>query len=120
MLITTNPQLTLWETVLPPGYQDLPKQFGAVDALLDDPVFFQPYRAYFSPLWGRPPIPIETCLRILFLKHRYRLGYESLCREVADSSSWSRFCRVPLRCTFRIRPPRRRSPRGVGRRRSPS
>ena len=26
MLITTNPQLTLWETVLPPGYQDLPKR----------------------------------------------------------------------------------------------
>ena len=24
MLITTNPQQTLWETILPPGYQDLP------------------------------------------------------------------------------------------------
>jgi len=45
MLITTKPQQTLWETILPPGYQDLPKQLAAVDALLDDPVFFQPYRA---------------------------------------------------------------------------
>ena len=43
MLVTTNPQRTLWETVLPPGYQDLPAQLASVDALLDgtqSPVFF--------------------------------------------------------------------------------
>jgi hypothetical protein len=27
---------------------------------------------------------------------RYQLGYESLCREVADSISWRRFCRIGL------------------------
>ena len=27
---------------------------------------------------------------------RYRLGYESLCREVSDSIMWRRFCRIPL------------------------
>jgi IS5 family transposase len=32
----------------------------------------------------------------MFLKFRYRLGYESLCREVSDSISWPRFCRVPF------------------------
>ena len=32
----------------------------------------------------------------MFLKFRYRLGYELLCREVADSISWQRFCRIPL------------------------
>jgi hypothetical protein len=47
-------------------------------------------------VWGRPPIPLETYLRMMFLKHRYRLGYETLCREVADSISWTRFCRIPL------------------------
>jgi len=31
-----------------------------------------------------------------FLKFRYRLGYESLCREVGDSITWRRFCRIPL------------------------
>jgi transposase, IS5 family len=30
------------------------------------------------------------------LKHRYQLGYESLCREVADSIGWRRFCRLGL------------------------
>jgi transposase, IS5 family len=35
-------------------------------------------------------------LRLLYLKHRYGLGYETLCREVNDSISWRRFCRIPL------------------------
>lgn len=65
----------------PPGYQDLSREQAAVDALLDDPVFFDPYRAHFSPRWGRPSIPIETYLRMMFLKHRYELGYETLCRR---------------------------------------
>jgi IS5 family transposase len=34
-------------------------------------------------------------LRLLYLKHRYQLGYETLCRAVADSLSWRRFCRIP-------------------------
>jgi len=39
---------------------------------------------------------MPTLLRLLYLKHRYGLGYESLCREVGDSTSWRRFCRIPL------------------------
>ena len=67
-----------------------------MDALLDAPVFWEPFRAHFDPIIGRPSIPIETYLRMMFLKFRYRLGYELLCREVADSISWQRFCRIPL------------------------
>ena len=74
----------------------LPVELGRVDALLDDPVFFAPFAAYFDARIGRPSIPMETYLRLMFLKFRYRLGYESLCREVADSISWQRFCRIPL------------------------
>ena len=32
----------------------------------------------------------------MFLKVRYRLGYESLCAEVADSISWRRFACIGL------------------------
>ena len=32
----------------------------------------------------------------MFLKYRYRLGFEALCREVTDSISWQRFVRIPL------------------------
>jgi IS5 family transposase len=39
---------------------------------------------------------METYLRLMFLKFRYRLGYESLCREVGDSISWRRFARIGI------------------------
>jgi IS5 family transposase len=55
-----------------------------------------PWRPLFARRLGRPSVPVETLLRLLYLKHRYGLGYESLCREVADSISWRRFCRIPL------------------------
>ena len=32
----------------------------------------------------------------MFLKFRYRLGFESLCREVSDSISWRRFARIGI------------------------
>ena len=32
----------------------------------------------------------------MYLKYRYGLGYETLVREVADSFSWRRFCRIAL------------------------
>jgi IS5 family transposase len=74
----------------------LPGDLAEIDRLLDDERFFEPFRAHFDPVVGRPSIPMETYLRMMFLKYRYRLGFEPLCREVADSLAWRRFCRVPL------------------------
>ena len=96
MLRTVNDQPTLWDSILPAELLVLPVELARVDALLDDPVFFAPYVPFFDARIGRPSIPVETYLRLMFLKFRYRLGYESLCREVADSISWRRFCRIPL------------------------
>jgi transposase, IS5 family len=78
------------------GVVGVATELAGVDALLDDPVFFAPFATYFDARIGRPSIPMETYLRLMFLKFRYRLGYEMLCREVADSISWQRFCRIPL------------------------
>jgi IS5 family transposase len=96
VLRTVNDQSTLWDAILPPELLVVPVELGRVDALLDDPAFFAPFAAHFDARIGRPSIPVETYLRLMFLKFRYRLGYESLCREVADSISWQRFCRIPL------------------------
>ena len=96
MLRTVSDQATLWDAILPSELLVLPAELARVDALLDDPVFFAPFAAYFDARIGRPSIPMETYLRLMFLKFRYGLGYESLCREVADSISWQRFCRIPL------------------------
>jgi transposase, IS5 family len=96
MLRTTNPQHSLWEAILPDTCLGLPAELASVDRLLDDPVFLAPLASHFDPRIGRPSVPLDTYLRMMFLKFRYRLGYELLCREVADSISWQRFCRIPL------------------------
>jgi IS5 family transposase len=96
VLRTVNDQPTLWDAILPAELLVLPTELARVDALLDDPVFFAPFAAHFDARIGRPSIPMETYLRLMFLKFRYRLGYESLCREAGDSISWQRFARIPL------------------------
>jgi IS5 family transposase len=88
--------MSLWEAVLPEEVRRLSEELARVDALLDDPVFFVPFVPFFDPRVGRPSTPMETYLRLMFLKFRYRLGYESVCREVTDSITWRRFCRIPL------------------------
>jgi IS5 family transposase len=98
VLRETDPQasLTLWEALLPEEARRLPAELTAVDAYLDDERFLAPWRALFDRRLGRPSVPVDTLLRLLYLKHRYGLGYESLCREVADSIGWRRFCRIGL------------------------
>jgi len=93
---TVGDQCSLWESLLPEEVRRLPEELARVDALLDDPAFFAPFVPFFDPRRGRPSTPMETYLRLMFLKFRYRLGYESLCREVTDSITWRRFCRIPL------------------------
>jgi transposase, IS5 family len=96
VLRTVNDQLSLWDAFLPAELLVLPAELARVDALLDDPVFFAVFVPFFDPRMGRPSVPMETYLRMMFLKFRYRLGFESLCREVGDSISWQRFCRIPF------------------------
>ncbi len=96
MLVTRNVQPSLWESVLPEEVRRLSPLLEQVDRWLDDEAFFAPFRPHFSTVLGRPSIPMETYLRMMFLKYQYRLGYESLCREVADSISWRIFCRLNL------------------------
>ena len=93
---TVGDQCSLWESVLPEELRRLPEELARVDALLDDPAFFAPFVPFFDPRMGRPSTPMETYLRLMFLKFRYRLGYEALCREVSDSITWRRFCRIGL------------------------
>jgi IS5 family transposase len=96
MFRTIGDRPSEWESGLPPEVLRLPEDLARVDALLDDPVFFAPFAPCFHPVLGRPSTPVECYLRLMFLKFRHRLGFESLCAEVSDSISWRRFCRIPL------------------------
>ena len=91
-----GPQGSLFELFLPAGMRVLSGELAEIDVLLDDQRFFAPFRSFFDPTEGRPSIPMETHLHLLFLKCRYRLGYEQLCVQVTDSLSWRRFCRIGL------------------------
>jgi transposase, IS5 family len=96
VLRTVGPQGSLFELLLPAGMRVLSGELADVDRLLDDRRFFAPFRRFFDLREGRPSIPIETYLRLMFLKYRFGLGYERLCTLVADSITWRRFCHIGL------------------------
>ena len=44
-------------------------EFAEIDVVLDDGRYLEPFRRFFDLTEGRPSIPIETQLRLMFLKH---------------------------------------------------
>jgi IS5 family transposase len=97
---------TLWDEALPIEVRELPADLAALDRLLCDPALFAPITAHWQRevaatgravlTEGRPTIAIETYLRLMVLKTRYRWGYRSLMAEVSDSIHLRRFCRIAL------------------------
>jgi IS5 family transposase len=96
MLRLSNPQRDFWEDLLPPEARRLSPELQAIDAVLDDERFLTLFAARFPSKRGRRTIPMETYLRLMVLKMRYQLGYETLVTEVTDSVGWRRFCRISL------------------------
>ena len=96
MLRTQAEQVSLWEGVLPAELLRLPEELARVDALLDDPAFFAPFVPFFDPRLGRPSTPMEIYLWMMFLKSRYRLGFETLCGRCRTRSPGGGSPRIPL------------------------
>lgn len=96
MLRLRNSQLTVWDFALPAEILELKEELAKVDVLLDDEKFLAPFIEKFNTKIGRPTVPVETYLRLMYLKFRYELGYEVLADEVKDSIQWRRFCRISL------------------------
>jgi IS5 family transposase len=84
----------------------LPADLAALDVLLADRELLWPlverWRQEFRETGrlvlteGRPTIPLETYVRLMVLKQRYRWGYRTLVAEVSDSIHLRRFCRISL------------------------
>jgi IS5 family transposase len=97
---------SLWEEALPVEVRELPKDLAALDRELSDPALLGPIvehwrrevvatgRAVLTD--GRPTIAMETYVRLMVLKQRYRWGYRTLVAEVSDSIHLRRFCRIAL------------------------
>ena len=96
----------LWDEALPVQVKELPEDLAALDRLLSDPGLLGPVverfrrevveekRAVLTD--GRPTIAMETFIRLMVLKARYRWGFRSLVAEVSDSIHLRRFCRISL------------------------
>ena len=99
MLRTKNEktrQISLIEAFLPKELLELDGELKKVDALLNDERFLEPFLARANTKTGRPTVPVEVFLRLMYLKTRYQLGYEALVKEVSDSIKWRRFCHLTL------------------------
>lgn len=96
MLKLREEQLTIWDAIIPEAVWSLPEELAKVDALLDDEIFMEPFIERHQTRRGRPTKAIETFLRLMYLKRRYNLGYETLIQEVGDSITWRRFCRIAI------------------------
>ena len=98
MLKLRDEQLTMWDALLPEAVRQLPPELAIIDQLLDDERFVQPFVALHpkGKKSGRPTFAIEKYMRLMVLKHKYGLGYESLVKEVGDSITWRMFCRIAI------------------------
>jgi len=96
----------LWDDALPVEVKQLPEDLAALDALLSDPELLWPLVERWQQEFretgrlvlteGRPTIALETYVRLMVLKQRYRWGYRALVAEVSDSIHLRRFCRISL------------------------
>jgi IS5 family transposase len=97
---------SLWDEALPVEVRELPDDLSALDRLLADPELLAPIVAHWRRevaqtqravlTDGRPTIAMETYIRLMVLKQRYRWGYRTLMAEVSDSIHLRRFCRIAL------------------------
>ena len=104
-LLAGQPE-SLWDEAFPVEVLELPADLAELDGLLSDPGLLAPIvehwrrevvettRAVLTD--GRPTIAMETYIRLMVLKQRYRWGYRSLVAEVSDSIHLRRFCRISL------------------------
>lgn len=106
VLTLCAPQMEcLWDESLPVEVRELPKDLAGLDSVLADPGLMGVILARFQVeaamgrsvmLDGRPTMAMDTLVRLLVLKHRYRWGYRVLVAEVSDSIHLRRFCRISL------------------------
>ena len=107
MLTLWAPQAeSLWDESLPVEVRELPADLVELDRVLGDPelmmVLLERWRQEVLDTGravlrdGRPTIAMETYVRLMVLKARYRWGYRTLMAEVSDSIHLRRFCRISL------------------------
>ncbi len=88
-------QIEMARMLLHPECIQMSEELQRIDAILDDENFLLPFEK-FRTTRGRPTVPVETFIRMMYLKRRYDLSYEELEEEVRKRIDWRIFCRIPL------------------------
>ena len=86
----------MWDSVLPVEAVRLPVELAAVDRVLDHTGLLEVFRSEFSPDRGRRSIPMETYLRLMYLKWSNRWGLTGWWRSRQDRSRTKVFARIPI------------------------
>jgi transposase, IS5 family len=104
-LLADQPEC-LWDDALPVEVKELPADLATLDGLLSGHELLWPlverWQREFRDTGrlvlteGRPTIAMETYVRLMVLKARYRWGYRTLVAEVSDSIHLRRFCLISL------------------------
>jgi IS5 family transposase len=89
-------QMDIFEAGLPKELFELDEELKKIDEFLNDERFMEPFLEHFNSSTGRPTVPVETYLRMMYLKHRHGIGYETLVKEISDSIKWRTFCKLKL------------------------
>ena len=96
LVLKESPQAQIYEAMLPPELCRLNDELSKVSALLDNEEFLEPFVERFSAKTGRPTVPVQTYLRIMYLKQRHQFSYEMVVEHIRDSITWRIFCRIPF------------------------
>ena len=92
----TSQQLTFAEGFLDLSLYELNDELKKVDELLQNRSFLKPFEAKFHQTMGRPGTPVDTYLRMMYLKFRWGLSYEEVECEVRERLPWRYFCKLSL------------------------
>jgi IS5 family transposase len=78
LVLKESPQTQIYETLLPSELCKLNDELSKVSAPFGQRRFSRSIYRRFKTTIGRPTVPVQTYLRIMYLKYRHRLGYEVL------------------------------------------
>lgn len=89
--------MSLWDSLLPAEARILPEGLARADRVLAaDPGLVEVFRPYFSASGGRKTIPMDTFIRLQYLRMYLGMGYERLVKEVTGSITYRLFARIGI------------------------
>ena len=92
----TTQQLTFAEEFLEPSLYELNDELKKVGELLQNREILKPFKNKFHETKGRPGTPVDTYLRMMYLKFRWGLSYEEVECEVRERLPRLFFCKLSL------------------------